>query len=106
MNAESNITVVRVRCEWCGPIRVSPDRIRILLVPTGPTYAYTCSCGKPNVHQASPHVLQALRVLGCVEQRIVLPPRTSSDASPITSDELLDMHLSLLTTGWEHELFA
>ena len=106
MDAESSITVVRVACEWCGPIQVSPDRVRILLGPNGPTYTFTCMCGKPTVRRASPKALDALRRLGCTEHRIVLPPRISTDAPPITMDDLLDMHLSLRTTGWEHELFA
>jgi len=99
-------TVVRVRCRWCGTIRIRPERIRILLCQTDTTYAFTCGCGRPTVHRAPRHVVAALRRLGCVEQQIVLPPRVSSTAPPITSDELLDMHLALHAPGWEHELFA
>jgi len=50
-------------------------------------------------------VVAELRSLDCVEQEIMLPQRTPSSALPITTDELLDMHLALDTLGWEHELF-
>lgn len=106
MSEESKISIVRVRCRWCGPVRVQPGRVRILLAPTGPKYAFTCACGRPTANDASPRALAALRLLHCVEQPIELPPRTLSDAPPITADELLDMHLALLTPEWEHELFA
>lgn len=106
MSAQWKITAVRIRCRWCGPVRVSPDRIRILLGPTETKLAFTCDCGKPTVHAAPPHLVARLRSIGCVEQQITLPPRTPSDAPPITTDELHDMHLALHTPGWEHELLA
>ena len=106
MSAESKISILRVRCRWCGTVRVHPGRVRILLAPTGAKYAFTCACGRPTAHDASPRALAALRLLDCVEQSIELPPRKANDAPPITADELLDMHLALLTPEWEHELFA
>jgi hypothetical protein len=48
----------------------------------------------------------ALRSAGCAEQRIALPPRTPSDAPPITTDELLDMWEALQRPGWEREVLA
>jgi hypothetical protein len=106
MSTKSTITVVRVQCPACGPVRVHPDRVLLSLYPTGATYAFTCCCGKRTAIQATASVVRALRAVGCTERRIVLPERAHRDAPPITTDELLDMLLALRRPGWEHELLA
>jgi hypothetical protein len=106
MSAKSTITVVRVQCPACGPVRVHPDRVLLSSYPTGATYAFTCCCGRRTAIQANKSIVRALRAVGCAERRITLPERARRDAPPITTDELLDMLLALRQPGWEQELLA
>ena len=106
MSSQSAAKVLRVRCQGCGPVLVRPERVRILLTPLGSSYAFTCVCGRASANAAPPRVVDALRMLGCTEQIITLPPRIESDAPPITADEVLDVWLALQQPGWEREVLA
>lgn len=116
------MTTIRATCPICGEVDLSPDQIRLTVVPSvadsvGPDshYTFICPSCEDRVHKPADERIARLLTTGGVAVSVLdqtagasAPPHPECPpAGPaLTYDDLLDLHLLLREDDWFDSLVA
>ncbi len=114
------MTTIRATCPSCGEVDLTPDQIRLTVVPSvadqvGPDshYTFTCPSCEDRVDKPADERIARLLTTGGVEvsvlERTVGTPASPHPERPpagpaLTYDDLLDLHLLLRRDDWFESL--
>lgn len=96
------MTTIRTSCQRCGDVELTPDDLRLELVPaTGEgSYIFNCPfCGSMQRRPASHRVVSILLATG-------VPYDVAEDTAPITEDEIAAFRSLIDQDDWISRLTA
>ncbi|MEX2554491.1 MAG: hypothetical protein WEB06_02540 [Actinomycetota bacterium] len=105
-------TIVKTTCGRCGDIELAPSQLelRICSTPDRSVYAFTCpSCATSVIKPAAdPRIITLLRSVGVQSVGWVIPAEVDEprEGPTLTSDDLIDLMLSLEEPDWFDRLAA